>query len=76
MKTASTTRKQYGNHRFNHFDRDRLAVTVFYAVNDQLDVMTFDEACSWVAEHWFNASIGEAGIRNLSYQGKRQRSRA
>jgi hypothetical protein len=38
----------------------------------------FDQAISWVADQSFDFvghRIGEAGIRNLYNQGKRQRSR-
>ncbi len=75
----SSSPQQSSNHCFTQADRDRLAIRVYYTVEDQRSAMKLDEAVSWASDRadlWFGTRIADNGIQNLYRQGKRQRSRA
>lgn len=58
--------------------REVLSVSIFYDVRDQLDVMSLEQAFSWVADRsarTYGLRLYEGGVRDLHYRGKRQRSR-
>jgi hypothetical protein len=79
MKNTTLFALHRCNRRITLDGRDDLAVKVYYRLKDQLNVMRFDEATTWLSDRssfWFGTHIGESGIRSLYFQGKHQRSRA